>query len=458
MTHGSWRRLRAQRKGGFPMKRSMAWFVGTALVAAVGCADDADLYLGGPPGPIATLAVSGQNLTVRVGDSVAVGARGHDAVGNATADVPTFASCDGSVVAVGGAATDPVFTTAAWIRGAGLGQSCVLATAAGITDSIRVTTGPVLLRVTGPDTIGSGSVGAFVAEPMTLDSTALAGTTSYRWLSANTSRAAVHPETGEASGKGPGTVAVQVFAPGGANAFKNVVIIPTPFEGTLSAASGAPGSLVSVTQAAGGLPFDADQLATLGTTAAFVDRILPGEFMFAVPASGSTAAATLTLANIGFAQLAQTTSFTATLAAADAYQPGNITNDCSDPSAAPDFAAVRSPLGSVYFTHNGTAQGTRGCQNSNAITGYDHYFIYTTGGSSQRVDVLSNWRLAGDNDIIICATDYSSCPGVGFSPGTLAELDAVNVPLAANTSYFIIYSPWTGNTGTNNIRITVNRR
>jgi hypothetical protein len=437
------------------MKRLCTWVLGAAALAAVqGCSDEPTLYLGGPPGAAATLEFSKSAVTMAIGDSSIVGVRAEDAAGNPTADAVTLSACD-ALVGVGSQSSSSQWTTTAFLKGAGLGASCVLAQAAGVSDTIRVTVGPAGVKIFGPDTVVSGLTGDYTLVPVDYAGNPLTGTVSYTWSTSTKARLAIDAANGLARGRTPGAVDVRLVAPGGANAKKAVIVIPGVFAGTLSATSAAPGELITATRAADGPTFDADQQVTLGSTAAFVDTVLPNSVVFAVPATGSTALATLTLANIGPEQLAQATSFTSTMTTADVYQPGNITNDCSDPSAAPDFTAVKSSTGWVYFAHNGTALGTRGCQNSGAVTGYDHYFIYTTGASAEVIDVEARWTLTGDNDIIICATDYSDCPGVGFSGGTLAELDAVDVPLLANTSYFIIYSPWTGNAGTNQIRVKV---
>jgi len=397
------------------------------------------------------LQLSSSRLALAVGEAATLGATGLDAVGNATADAVSFASCDGAVVSVGAAAEGLAgFTTSATVQAAGLGVSCVTASAGGFTDTIRVSTGPAGVRIVGPDTVPSGGEGTYTLEAFDAAGAALTGSTAYEWFSSNKALMSIDIASGVAQGKTPGSVAARVFAPGGANAAKTVVVIPGVFAGTLTAASAGPGALITATRAATGPKFDADVGARVGTTAAFVDLITPEAVTFAVPARGSTAATSLSLTNMGPGQVTQTTAFTVTATAADIYQPGNITNNCTAPATPPTWSAVRSP--------NGTSQGTRGCQNSGAVTGYDHYFTYTTGASAETVDVLAYWTLAGDNDIYVCRTDFSSCPGSGFSGNTLDELGATNVALAANTSYFIIYSPWTANTGTNNIRIRVVRK
>ena len=454
MTHGSWLRSRAHRKGDFPMKHSIAGILGViVLLATAGCtSEDPALYLGGPPGPTVGLRLSSNRVTVVVGDSVALGARGSDAAGNPTADQPSFTSCDPSVATVGSAITDPVYTNSAWVVGVGLGVSCIAVQAAGVTDTVLLTTGPATVTITGPDTLGSGNSGTFVAEATDRAGNALTGTTSYAWSSSSVPQLAIDPETGIASGRGTGAANIQVFAPGGANGVKRVIVVPGVFGGTLSAASGAPGSLITVSRAADAPLFDADQGTSLRGVAAYVDVVAPGQFSFAVPATGSTTADTLTLLNIGPAQLAQVTTFAATKTNADVYSPGNMTNDCSDPATPIDYASAKSPLGWVYMVHTGSVQGATGCQNGGA--GNDHYILYETGGASESVNVTAEWRLAGDIDLYICTTDYSDCPAAGFSGNTNNEV-VNNVPLAANSSYFVIFSPWTANAGVNNVRLKI---
>jgi len=393
-----------------------------------------------------------------VGQSTVVGGRGLDAVGNITGDAVTFTSCDGAVVTVGdGGAPEGQFTSFASLTGAGLGDACVLAQAAGFTDTVRVSVGPAGMSIVGPDTVLSGTTVSFNVAPVDAAGTELTGTAAYVWATSNKAQLVADPALGTTAGRSPGSVDLRVAAPGGANAKKAVVVVPDVFPGTLSATSAAPGELITATRPAGGLAFDADVAVRLASTNAFVDLITQDAVTFAVPATGSTAAAVLTISNITTDQIAHSTTFTATKAAEDVYSPGNITNDCSDPAAAPDYATVKSPSGWVYLVHNGTGQGTRGCQNSGAVTGYDHYIVYTTGASAEVIDVEARWTLSGDNDIIVCKTDYSDCPGAGFSSGTLEELEAVDVELEANSSYWIIYSPWTGATGNNLIRIKITK-
>jgi hypothetical protein len=170
-----------------------------------------------------------------------------------------------------------------------------------------------------------------------------------------------------------------------------------------------------------------------------------------VPATGATTAATLTLSDMGPNQIAQNTPFTPT-SALDVWSPGNITDDCSDPTSAPNYATAKSATGWVYFSHNGGTQGGTGCQNGGS--GFDHYFLYTTGGTPETREIRAEWKLDGDMDLIVCTTDYSSCPATGFSGQALSEVIAA-ANLAANTTYFIIFSPWEAAGGNNSVRLRI---
>jgi hypothetical protein len=67
--------------------------------------------------------------------------------------------------------------------------------------------------------------------------------------------------------------------------------------------------------------------------------------------------------------------------------------------------------------------------------------------------------VVGDNDILVCEPVFTpslaACPGQGFSGENLVELGAADVALAPNTTYWIIFSPWTGAAGNNQIRIRI---
>ncbi len=437
------------------MRLGYKMVLGTALLVTgtLACPDDTPLYLGGPPGAATSLGLSNSAVAVVVGDSVAIGAVARDEAGNETTTAVTLTACNAAVATLTGQGAGAPWSATAFVKGVELGTTCVRAAADGLQDSIIVRTGPAGMLVVGPDTVGSGNEATYTVNAVDVAGNALSGAAAYEWTSSSKAQLAVAAATGVASGRGTGSVNIFVRAPGGGNARKTLVVAPGVFGGTLSASSGGPGALITATKAADGASWDADTQVRVGGVAAFVDLITPSNLTFAVPATGSTTQATLAFSAIGPDQLAQNGTFTVSQASADIYQPTNLDATCVGAPLAPEYATVKSVLGWVYFTHNGASQGTRGCQNGS--TGFDHYFKYTTGATAETIDVEARWTLSGDNDIIVCTTDFSACPGFGFSGAAFEELGATNLALAANTTYYVMYVPWTANAGTNNIRMKI---
>jgi hypothetical protein len=435
-----------------------------ALLLAAGCSGDPALYLGGPPGPAAELQLSTSRFILRAGESRALGAQPRDAVGNPTGDAVTFGSCDASRITVASAGATEQWSQTATVTGVGLGESCVTVSAGAVSDTVRVAVGPGSIVISGPDTVPSGGLGTYELEFYHLDGTPLVPGADFSpppivavdpLLLAIS---AVDPLTYDAAGQQPGDVTIQTSTTadfGTVTGSMIVTVVPGTFAGTLSAASAAPGVLVTAAKAADGPGFDADSKATLGTTTAFVDGYTASTVSFFVPAIGSTDAATLTLLDMGPTQIAQTVSFTPTKANEDVWSPGNIANDCSIPPEVVDYNANESPGGWVYMVHNRPVQGNRGCVNGGS--GYDHWFVYTTGATSETVDILAYWTAVADNDIYVYSTDFSSNPCSGFSGSASDELACAGTELDANTSYYIIFSPWAHASGvTNNqVRITI---
>jgi hypothetical protein len=417
-----------------------------ALAAVAGCSEEAAVYLGGPPGPAAKQHLSNSGLVLVVGDSVALGARVEDAVGNTLSTAPSVASCDNAVVTVGSATADPVYTTGVWLHAAGLGVSCVVVSSAGFADTVRITTGPAALKVVGlnpdatEDTVGSGNKVTFGVIAVNRAGDTLPGTTAYDWTSSSAAVLAVHRLTGEASGKSTGTVSVRVRAPGGAMDSKSARVVAGVFAGTLSAATAGPGALVTATRAADGPFFDADASVTVGGVAGFADSWTPSTLTFAVPATGSTAAAVLGLSNMGPSQVQQNGTFTVNATDADIYSPANLDGTCSGVPTAPLWSSIASPAGNVYLVHSG---GTPSCLETLADTASDHYFRYAT-TAAKSISLTLTWAAttptATDMDLGVCTLDFSDCT-FGFSSATTTEV-LNNVALDANTTYYVIMMPW----------------
>jgi hypothetical protein len=433
------------------MKRDLLGLAAIILLAVgAGCTTDPTESLSEGIGAVST---SVNYVEVVVGDSVAVTAETMDNQGVAIADpLPTAASQDPTILAVSDAYLPPLAQARFYIKALAFGEGEVVATAGSETATITVQTLPGSVQIGGaPDTLGSGNSVQLTAVPLDAAGGAITmDDTLFTWSASPASTITVDA-TGLATGMAPGAATVTVSGPGDVTATVDVVVAAGVFGGTLSASSAAPGTLVTATKAAAGPDFDADSKATLAGASAWIDAFTATTMTFAVPATGATTAATLTLSDMGASQIAQNVTFTPT-SALDVWSPGNITDDCSDPTAPPDYAAEASANGWLYFSHNGTTQGGTGCQNGGS--GFDHYFLYTTGGTAETREIRAEWKVDGDMDLIVCTTDYASCPATGFSGAARSEVIAA-ANLAANTTYYIIFSPWEAGAGSNSVRLRI---
>jgi hypothetical protein len=454
------------------MKRLCTLVLGAAAFAAAvqGCTtEDPEIYLGGPAGPAAAIQLSDSRIDVAAGGSATIGMRVVDAAGNTVPGVaPTVSSGNAAVATAASGAASGQWTATATITGVALGEATLTVSGGGLTAEATALVGPGSVTISGASDVPSGGSADYALKVFDLagnELTVPAGFPPWAVTSSNTARVSVaqvdgNPLLWTATGAQPGAVDLRVATDTKAprigpvvTAKAPVTVVPGTFAGTLSAATAAPGSVITATKAASGPDFDADSKVTLGTTAAFVDGYTSTLIRFAVPAIGSTAASTLTLLDMGAAQLAQTTTFTPTKASEDVHSPGNITNDCTAPATPIDYAASRSPGNWVFMAHSGAVHGTRGCFNSGGVTGYDHFVSYTTGATATAMSIESRWDRAGDNDLYVC-TPALSCFAAGFSANANDEI-LNNVPVAASTEYYIVWSPWTANAGISNVRLRI---
>jgi hypothetical protein len=460
------------------MKRLCTLALGAAAlaVAVPGCTtEDPELYLGGPAGPAAAIQISSSRIDLAAGGSATIGMRVVDAAGNTVPGVaPTVSSGNAAVATATAGAADGQWTATATITGVGLGEATLSVSGGGLTAEATALVGPGSVTLTrvggGAAEVPSGGSADYELKLWDLAGNELtnlpAGFPTWVVTSSSAARVTVtgtegNPLLWTATGAQPGAADLRVTTDTKAprygpvvTAKSTVTVVPGTFAGTLTAATAAPGQVITATKAASGPDFDADSKVTLGTTAAFVDGFTATTIRFAVPAIGTTAASTLSLLDMGASQIAQTTAFTPTKASEDVYSPGNITNDCTAPATPVDYAAARSAGNWVFLVHNGTTQGTRGCFNSGAVTGYDHFIAFTTGAATTTLNVEARWDLAGDNDIYVCTTNFASCPGAGFTGNANDEI-LNGVAVAASTTYYVIFSPWTGNAGNSNIRVRI---
>jgi hypothetical protein len=407
---------------------------------------------------------------VVVGDSIALGARVQDEVGNTiSGTVPTITSCDNNVVTVAAGPTDPVYTANAWVRAVGLGVSCLAVSGGGLTDTVVVTTGPAAVRIFGPntaattDTVLSGATAAFTVVAFGRNGDTLTGTTAYEWTTSAVANMAIHRLTGEAAGKSPGTPLIRIRAPGGAMDQKQARVVAGIFGGSLSAATAAPGALITVSRAADGPFFDGDTQVNLGTgAAAFIDSWSASSVTFAVPATGATTAATLGMTNMGPGQVAQNGAgaFTPTSAFGDVHRPAS-----DGPGTAPAYTAVRSAANWVYFTHSGfgTSAASRGVLNGGAQV--DHYFLITGGPNGGSItEFRLEWSNSGgtgvnasDFDLYVCDVPTETQCLSAFSGVINQEVatPAGGFPLAPNTAYWVAASSWQSFNNIHNFRLKI---
>jgi trimeric autotransporter adhesin len=431
------------------MRRVFFWFAFAALGVGLGCVGDPTASLTEGIGGVVT---SVNKVTLNVGDSALVVAHLRSSQWTPVEEVPDVVSQTPAVATVSFADLPPLPQRRFYIKAVGFGEGTVVASGGGQSATITVTTVPAGVEVGGaPAQLGSGATAQLAANPLDTQGNPVTVPDSlFTWSSSPASVISISA-TGLATAQAPGTATVTVTAPGGATGTASITVVAGVFAGTLSAASAAPGTVVTATKAAAGPDFDADSKATLAGASAWIEAFTATTLQFAVPATGATTAATLLLSDLGPGQLAQNTTFTPT-SALDAWSPGNITNDCSDPTSAPSYNAEKSANGWLYFSHNGTTQGGTGCYNGG--TGYDHFFTYTTGGAPETVEIRTEWKVAGDMDLYVCNATLTSCPIAGFSGATNAEVIAA-ASLAASTTYYIVFSPWEAGAGSNSIRLRI---
>jgi hypothetical protein len=337
------------------------------------------------------------------------------------------------------------------ITGAGLGETCLTVSAGGLVDTVEVITGPAGLVVSGPDTVGSGEQVQYSLTAVDASGGALTGSTTYDWVSSSTARFGVD-ETGLVSGRGTGTATIRVRAPGGADATKSIVIAPGVFAGTLSLTTASGGAVVTASPGAGDPAYDNDMTVSLGTTAAWIESISADAIMFAVPATGTAGAQTLSIFNIGPDQWAQTATFTNPSATGDAYQPANLSTcgGCTLP-AAPSVTAIMTANNNVYFAHGGygTGSASRGAWNGGGLPAPDHYFRVVTGAAAAAVTMTLQWTNGSDVDIFVIDAGGTEVAN-GFSGSSTNEIVTFTFP--ANTTHYVGASMWDAGSDITNFR------
>jgi hypothetical protein len=441
------------------MRQVLALVVGGAALAAAvhGCSGDPALYLGGPAGPMQDLSLSTNSVVMIVGQSVVVGGRGVDAVGNLTGDAVTFTSCDGSVVAVGdGGTPDGQFTSFASLAAAGLGEGCVVAQGGGFTDTIKVVVGPYAVAIVGDVIVGYDNQGIesndfqFTVEAYDRDGVVLTGTAPMTWVSADKTRFAVDPVTGVVTTTGLGTADLRVTAPGGANAKVTLTVAAPAFTGTVSPTSGNQGTLVTLTRAAGGAEFDGNTTAyfAFGGVRTYVDNMTADELVVVVPAIGVAGRADLVIRGVGPADLDRRVVWTSpTTSLFDRYYPDNL-----DYTLGPDVDAVMSPRGNIYVASSGACATGGGAD-------CDDFFTITGGAAGRTVTVTLDWinsaGAVGDMDILWTDENFTAYVG-NFDGAGSAKPEVSTVTIPAGTTWRLWINNYTqGATEFSQVRVNL---
>ncbi len=421
-----------------------------------GCGDEDLIFAGGTAGPAVAIDLTTSLFELRAGETVTIGMQGRDAAGNAvTASTPTIASGDASVVTAAAGAANDNFAATATVTATGMGETIITVTLGSLSETLTARVGPGSMLITGPDTVGSGNDGQFAITALDINGAAASGTPPLDWVTTNTGRMVVDA-AGLASGRGTGSVTLNVRGAGGAGATKTVVVAPGVFAGTLSATTGDAGALLTITRAADGAPFDDDTEVNLSGEDAWVESFTANDLVIGVPSSGVAGAQDLSIVNIGPGQLEQKTTFTANTAFGDTYQPGNTTNDCTLPTTSPDLMAIRSANNYVYFSHGGfgTGSASRGCQNGGAQI--DHYFTLTAGASDLNVDLFLEWDNGSDVDIIVCSDPVAFTCAFTFFSGDDENEDGSGVTIPAGETWYVVITMWVAGTDISNLRMGVN--
>ncbi len=250
------------------------------MLAIGSCKQDSITTVGiGTP---AAVAVELHARTVLVADSVRTFAVVTDKVGNPLSIPVTFATgCTAGIVSVGSASDAPLVRTAFIVRALAYGNGCVIASAAGFVDTMKVTTLPASLVVTGvagtvagkPDTANSGSVVTYsyaYKDKAGVVMTGLPASTVPTLSSADTTIA--KPTALTVAGRAPGVVTLTlrglIALPAGVvdtlSALKSLAVLAIPFTGTTSSPAD-PGAILTVNADPTGPPFDANTATTIGS-------------------------------------------------------------------------------------------------------------------------------------------------------------------------------------------------
>jgi hypothetical protein len=422
------------------MNRRLFGVVGVLTIAALplgSCKSDPLSELDGSP---AALVTDFDLVRVAVGDTVSVTATVYDARSTPLEVPVTFTPCSGVATAVIDPDYHPVPATSAraLIIGSTLGETCVVASAAGLQDTVDVMTFPATLLITGGpanDSIPSGAVTQFGFQFLDHQGNPLSGLPDPVFTTNDTNRAAARTPTGAVQGKAPGPVVLTATGvgvnPAGITGTRSLTVVAGTFLGGVTPTAVSPGDTVTLTADPAGPGFDADTRVDVKGVRAFTFGITAGSMKFVVPATGVTGSVLLALSNMGPGQAAQNGTLTSNTASLD--DPYGSAND--DPATAPAITAN----GDYFVIQHGTCKD--GAVTDPGDDCDDFFKVTNSGAVVDTVNVRLDWFTAGtDVDILWCRN--VTCTSVTTGGGATAanpENSQVVIPAGATWYLWINY-------------------
>lgn len=321
------------------------------LIAIGSCAEDP---LSDFDGDAAQLVTNFSELHISVGSTSTVTATVLDGRGTALIVPVTFRTCNATASAVVDATYNPVprTSTRALVTALSYGTSCVIAEAAGLSDTVNVLTFPHSIVIIGPSTVTSGDTTAYTHQYLDRTGNPVAGVPAPTW---STSPAAIGTvsATGDVAAKDTGIVNVTARGPGtttaGISVTNPVTVIPAPFTVTITPNPADPGQVVKLARAPGGPAFDANTSVRFGTSvqAVVAGSLTPDSLKVAIPDLAVGGVLSVGVARMGATEITQSGGvFTVNT-------PATLAGSTSPTSGQPgDRVVIRRGSGDPVFDAN----------------------------------------------------------------------------------------------------------